>query len=345
MVSKHVFETLMLNEQGEYEMHNFGIDVSKEKLDCCYLLDASSCKSKQKTFKNNPAGLKALRQWLLSCYEGNASDAFIVLEATGVYHQPLAYALFEAGFQLSVVNPARAKQFAKSQGQLHKTDARDSLNLALFGHHNTLRPWRPEAPEIRELKALLSRLEALDIDLQRESNRLEKASFESASTRVIESLELMIERIKAEKRRLEEDIDDHIQHHPKLKKDRGLLSSIPGIGPVLSRIMLSILHSRDFSRAEQVAAFIGLIPRIEESGKWKGRSRLSKTGSAKVRAKLYMAAVVCLRANPDIQAQYQRLVARGKHKMQAIGAAMRKLVQICFGVLKHQSEYRPQVAI
>ncbi|SEF69702.1 Transposase IS116/IS110/IS902 family protein, partial [Oleiphilus messinensis] len=95
--------------------------------------------------------------------------------------------------------------------------------------------------------------------------------------------------------------------------------------------------------AGQVAAFLGLVPRIQQSGQWKGRSRLSKQGPANVRAKLYMAAVVCLRYNPDIQAQCQRLMENGKSKMQALGAGMRKLVQICFGVVKHQSEYRPQV--
>ena len=143
---------------------------------------------------------------------------------------------------------------------------------------------------------------------------------------------------------MEQAIDDHINRHPLLKKDRALLRSIPGIGPVISRVMLVVLHGHRFNQATQVAAYLGLIPRRQESGRWKGkgRSRLSKAGPALVRAKLYMAAVVSLRANPDIQRQYERLLANGKTAMQALGAAMRKLVQICFGVLKHQCEYRPQ---
>src|SRR5690606_15671623 len=134
-------------------------------------------------------------------------------------------------------------------------------------------------------------------------------------------------------------IDDHIDRHPQLKKDRELMASIPGVGAVISRIMLSLIHSRSFTQARQVSAFVGLVPRIQESGQWKGRSRLSKQGPAKIRAKLYMAAIACAQWNPDIKAQYQRLLANGKSKMQALGAAMRKLVQICFGGVKHQSEY------
>ena len=244
-----------------------------------------------------------------------------------------------------MVNPARSHEFAKSLGNTHKTDAKDSVILAKYGHRMTPDHWQPEPPEARELKALIARLSALEADLQRENNRLEKAEFSRASERVIESLTLMIQRLSDEKKRLEDDIDDHIDRHPQLKKDRDLMESIPGVGVVLSRVMLSILHSRSFTNASQLSAYLGLIPRIQESGQWKGRSRLTKQGSPKIRAKLYMPAVVSIQYNPDIKAQYERLLKNGKSKMQAIGAAMRKLVQICFGVVKHQSEYRPQIAI
>lgn len=96
--------------------------------------------------------------------------------------------------------------------------------------------------------------------------------------------------------------------------------------------------------SSQAAAFIGLVPRLKESGTLKGRATLSKNGSGRIRAILYMAAVVAIQYNPDIKHQYERLIRAGKTKMQALGAAMRKLVQICYGVLKHQSQYRPQTA-
>lgn len=323
-------------------MQYVGIDVSKLKLDCCWLRDPEKNKIKTKVFKNTLADHNALAAWLRSQTKSEASDIQIVMEATSIYHESLAYALHGLGFRVCVTNPARSKDFAKGLGNTHKTDAKDSLMLAMFGQRMTPDLWQPEPKEARELKALLARLEALEADLQRENNRLEKAEFNHSSDRILESLRKMIDHLTTEKKRLENDVDDHIDRHPQLKKDRELMTSIPGIGPVVSRVMLSVIHGRSFKTAGQVAAYIGLIPRIQESGQWKGRSRLSKQGSPKVRAKLYMAAVVSISKNPDISNQYQRLLKNGKSKMQAIGAAMRKLVQICFGVVKHQSEYRPQ---
>ena len=154
----------------------------------------------------------------------------------------------------------------------------------------------------------------------------------------------MVKGLRSEVARVEKQINDHIDQNPNLKRDRELLRSIPGVAEVVSREMVSLLRSRHFQYAGQAAAFIGLVPRQWESGTMKGRTTLTKNGSSRIRAMLYMAAVVAKQYNPDIKQQYDRLIKAGKTKMQAIGAAMRKLVQICYGVLKHQSEYRPQVA-
>ena len=150
--------------------------------------------------------------------------------------------------------------------------------------------------------------------------------------------------LKAEKKRLEDLIKRHFNQHPNLKEDRALLESIPGIGPIVSRLMISVIRSRNFKAAPQCAAFLGLVPVQHESGSSvRGKSRLSKAGNARIRTKLYMAAIVAIKHNPDIKQQYERLLKNGKSKMSALGAAMRKLVQICFGVLKHQTPYQSQV--
>ena len=123
-------------------------------------------------------------------------------------------------------------------------------------------------------------------------------------------------------------IDDHIDGHPELKQDRDLLESIPGVGPKVSVRLMATLRSRLFDSARQAAAFVGLVPVPHESGSSvRGRPRLSKAGAPALRRRLYMAAVVSLRYNPDIAAQYHRLTARGQPKMSALAAAMRKLEQ------------------
>lgn len=323
-------------------IHVVGIDVSKAKLDCLWLRESASRKVKTKVMGNDAQGHRTLAYWLTRTIGAAPEDITVVMEATGVYHENLALALYEKGFRVCVVNPARIKAFGESLGNTHKTDKRDSLMIALYGEANTLTPWQPEPAEIRELKALIARLEALEVDCRRESNRLEKIQFNAASTTVTESIHLMLEELEKEKQRIEQQINDHIDRHPKLKNDKKLLESIPGVGPVMARLMLSVLHSRDFGSAKQVAAYLGVIPALVESGVFKGRSALSKKGPASIRAKLYMAAVAATQWNPDIRHTKQRLVRRGKTKMQALGAAMRKLVHLCYGVVNTQTEYAPQ---
>jgi transposase len=308
------------------------------------LKDPDNLKVKTKVLSNDQTGFKALRAWLEKNITPELSQIHVMMEATGVYHEALAYALYEMGVQVSVINPAFVRDFAKGLGVRNKTDKKDSMVLARYGVMTQPRLWQPEAKEVRELKALLTRLSALQKDLQREHNRLEKAHVSQASQAVIESVQIMTHQLQEEVKRVEKQIDDHIDQHPQLKQDRDLLQSIPAVGKVLSREMLCVLHSRAFGRASEAAAFVGVTPKLWESGKLKGRTTLCKNGPGRLRAQLYMAAIVATQYNPDIRAQYQRLCVAGKTKMQALGAAMRKLVQICFGVLKHQSEYRPQLA-
>ncbi len=331
--------------QGKWReiMATIGIDVSKEKLDCAWLRDLTSGKMKGKVHPNTPAGHQALLDWAIKHTGAAVGTLQFIMEATGVYHEALAYALHAAGAQVYVINPARVTAYAQSLGRRTKTDKKDSQVLARYGATHDLLRWQPEPAEIRRLRALLARYEAVKQDIQREQNRLEKALVSAASPEVVASIETVATHLETEQARLAALINDHIDQHPDLKRDRALLESIPGIGPVVAQQMVAILRSRPFVKASQCAAFLGLVPIHRESGtSVRGRPVLSKAGDAKVRAKLYMAAVVATRHNPDIRAQYQRLLQNGKSKMSALGAAMRKLVQICFGVLKHQTPYRPQ---
>lgn len=117
------------------------------------------------------------------------------------------------------------------------------------------------------------------------------------------------------------------------------------MGDKTANRMLAVLHSRKFTSAEQVAAFLGLVPVEHQSGSSiQKRPRLAKNGDAKTRAVLYMAAIVATKYNPHVKALYARLCARGKAKMAALGAAMRKLVHLCYGVIKHQTTYQPNWA-
>ena len=322
-------------------MNTIGVDVSKDKLDSALLREED--KLKTKVIANKQTGWQELLDWALKNTGLEVALLHFVMEATGIYHEQLATFLYKAGAKVSVVNPAQVKFYAQSLGVRSKNDKKDSVVLARYGVKETPNLWEPEAEEIRILKALLARFDGIEKDLQREKNRQEKAENSLAPEEVIRSLTLMIEQLETEQERLDKLIEEHINKHDTLKENKALLESIPAVGKVIATRMLMVIGSRQFEDAHQCAAYLGLVPVQHESGSSvRGRSKLSKAGNPVIRAKLYMAAVVAIRHNPDIKAQYQRLTSKGKSKMSALGAAMRKLVHICFGVLKHQQLYQPQ---
>ena len=322
-----------------------GLEVSKQHVDAVILLDQEGEKKRHKRFSNDAKGHEWLTAWAQHHSGAELSACRLVMEATGPYHERLALALHQAGAQVSVVNPKRIKDFASGLGLKAKNDALDAFAIARYGQLCQPELWRPDPPEYRHLKALLSRLEALETDRQRERNRLEKAQASETSATVLDSLQRSLAFLEAEYQRLQQEIEDHINRHPKLNQDRQLLESIPGIGAVLSTQMLALLHGgQRFDSAPQVASYLGLIPTQHQSGsRIDKKPHLSKLGPARIRAKLYMGAIVAKGCNPDVKALYQRLLERGKCPMAALGAAMRKLAQICFGVIKNQTPYQPQI--
>jgi transposase len=207
-----------------------GCEVSKKRLDCALLLSSEPLKLRSKALVNHQPGCLALIEWACRQARCAVAQLHVVMEATGVYHEAAAYALTQAGVKVSVVNPARVREFARSLAVRTKTDASDSVILARYGASIKPPLWQPPAPEIVELKALLSRLQAVETDLQREANRLEKAQISLTPQTVLDSLHKSLAFLRQEKAALEQRIDDHIEGHPQLKHDRGLLESIPAIG-------------------------------------------------------------------------------------------------------------------
>jgi transposase len=326
-------------------MFFIGIDVSKAKLDCSLLLDTASSKRRAKSVANSKTGIADLLAW---CAKPQVAthELHAIMEGTGVYHEQAALALTDAGVTVSIVNPAQVKDFGRSLGVRTKTDGIDSVVLARYGALLNPKPWRPPSQKARVLQALLSRRAAIAQDLQRERNRLEKADATETPALIRQSIMDSIAFLEKQLAKLQQDIDNHIHKHPDLKADRDLLTSIPAVGPQVGNHLLSVMHNHHFQSAEQLAAYLGLVPVERQSGtSILGRPRLSKAGPARIRAILYMAAIVGAQHNPHLKALYLRLQDHGKSKMSALGAVMRKLVHLCFGVLKTRQPYQANYGI
>ena len=311
-----------------------GIDVSKKTFDVALLRGE---RPKNGKFKNTPEGFTMLERWLKK--EG-VEGIHACMEATGTYGERLAEYLYEAGYVVSVVNPAKIKGFAQSELTRTKTDKADAALIARFCRAMRPEPWQPPAPEIKKLQALVRRLDELNGMLTQERNRLDTADevVKPSISEVIKVLEARIEQV----RRL---IRDHIDQHPDLKSKRDLLETIPGIGPATSAMILAEFGDvARFQNAKRMASFCGLAPRHRQSGSSvRGKSTLSKTGSSRIRKALYMPAVVAMSCNPLIKRFRARLKESGKCSMVIIAAVMRKLIHIIYAVLKSGRPFDPAI--
>ena len=321
-------------------MLNFGIDVSRDKLDCAVLDDHGQRVARPRTFANDHQGVLDLIAWARAV--AVELPRRFVMEATAAYHELAATRLHGAGLVVSVVNPAQVRSLARGLGILSKTDAIDAVLLAHYGRLASPRAWRPVRPDLQQFNAMLMRLDCIEADLRREQNRREQAAARCSADCVLLSIDQCIEFLQGQRKSLRKLIDHFIQSSPALSESVARLRTIPAVGEKTANRMAAILGANTFVSAKEAAAFLSLVPVKSESGvSVKGRSHLSKAGNPRVRASLYMAAVVAKKINPEVKDLYERLCAAGKSKMSALGACMRKLVHLCFGVLKSGKDYAP----
>lgn len=308
-----------------------GIDVSKRKLDCTLLMGG---KIKSKVVSNDPAGFALLDAWLRDRSVA-PQHAHLCLEATGPYSEQAALALVEAGWTVSVVNPARIKGFAQSELVRNKTDRADAALLARFCAAMRPSAWTPPSPAYRQLRALVERLQALKDMHQQEANRLE-AHQASGETSIIPNIESHLIWLNEQIAQLQKNINDHIDGHLELKQDAKLIASIPGLGEVtVAKVLAYAGDVRRFANGKALAAFIGVSPRQRQSGSSvKGRTMISRTGHAALRKALYMPGLVALRHNPVLQVFGARMQVNGLAPKAVVGAAMRKLAHLIYGVVK-----------
>lgn len=315
-------------------MDTLGIDISKSDFHAALFQGEHLAK---KSFPNSSKGFAQLDGWLRN---RNVSELQACMESTGPYWTNLAMHLFEAGHKVAVVNPRRIKKFAESLLSRTKTDSADATIIGRFALTQQPRLWKPLPPEILELQGLSRHLDFLK---KSRVQHLVRAQTPGLPASVLKSAQKIIAELDAQIAELQKMVEDHIDRHPGLKADKKLLRSIPGIGPATSsRILSEIPHLAEFKSKQAVSAFVGLSPRLFESGSSiRGRTHLCKTGSARSRGALYMAAVVAKNHNPTLKAFAQRLLDAGKTKMVVIGAVMRKLIVLAYGVLKSGRPYDP----
>jgi len=309
------------------EQFYLGIDVAKAKLDCALLLPNGKFRTKS-GLSNTPKGFAELVHWL---HAQQAGQVHVCMEATGIYWEGIAEHMSNTGYTVSVVNPFQIKSFGHSCLARTKTDKIDARLIARFCAEHRPEPWQAPSVSEQTLKALVLRLEALQTMRVQELNRAEVAR-DAVRGGILAHIDWLDGQIKE----LLREIRNHIDNDPELKGRRELLISIPGVGEHTVALLLGFcVHPGRFCNARQVVAFAGLDPRQHESGSSvRGKPRLSKIGHSILRKSLYMPAVTTLYKTQWGREFRQRLAATGKVPMLIIGAMMRKLIHVAFGVLK-----------
>ena len=301
-----------------------GIDVSKDGLDVATLPTGPV-----RHLANSEEGIASLADSLKAL-----KPERVVLEATGGYQLPLASALAAAGLKVVVVNPRQVRDFARSTGQLAKTDRIDALVLAKFAEviKPPVRPI-PDA-EQQELVDLVSRRRQLVGMLTAEENRRQRAAGPIAK-----QIERHIDWLKKEISKTEDRTKEKLEANSIWCESVNLLKSVPGVGPATAMVLTAELPELGRLNRRQIAALVGVAPLCSDSGRHRGERR-TWGGRARVRATLYMAALSATRCNTIIRTFYKRLLGEGKKKKQALVACMRKLLVILNAMLRERQVWR-----
>ena len=266
------------------------------------------------------------------------SPTLIVVEATGGLERSLVAALVAARLPVIVINPRQARDFAKATGRLAKTDRIDAQVLAHYGEaiRASFRPL-PDA-DTQQWRALVERRRQLVDMMTAEQSRLN-----TSPARVRDSIEAHLAWLQQQLASLDDDLDDMLQSSPIWRERDDILQSTPGVGPVLSRTLMSPLPELGDLNRKEIAALVGVAPFNRDSGTWRGR-RTIWGGRAAVRSVLYMSTLVATRHNPVIREFYERLLAAGKAKKVALIACMRKLLTILNAMVKNQQRWQPRAS-
>jgi transposase len=295
-----------------------GIDVSKDRLDVCVLPGGDRF-----AVTRDAAGLDELAGRLLPL-----KPRVVAVEATGGFETVVAASLAAVSLPVVVVNPAQVRHFALAVGKRAKTDPIDAEMIAQFvaATNPEIRPLPDE--ETRALADLVTRRRQIIQMIIAEKQREKRAP-----NRTRKSIVRLLKALEKELSSLDQDIDDAVRGSPAWREKEGLLSTVPGVGTVISRTLLAELPEIGTLDRRQIAALVGLAPFTRQSGQWRGQSFIGG-GRATVRSAVFMGAMAATRHNPQLRDFHQRLIAAGKPKMVALIAVARKLLTILNAILR-----------
>ncbi len=314
------------SEQATQAKSSVGIDVSKDRLEVHVVPSG-----RMLSVANSQQGIRQLKRWL-----GRLSLNLVVLEATGKWHRLVWRSLHASSIPVAMIDPFRARMFAKAEGTLAKTDQLDAAVLARFAAvmNPQVRPPPPQALE--DLAELVAGRDAAVAQQTALSNQLKAATVGVLRRQ----LQTRIRQLDKDVAALEREIAARIKAEPGLERRYLILTSIPGVGKTVAATLIARLAELGSLTDKQIAMLAGLAPIADQSGRHDGR-RVVFGGRGSVRRMLYLSAVSAIRCNPPMRVFYKRMRAAGKAAKLALIAVARKLALLANTLIANDRTWTP----
>lgn len=303
-----------------------GIDISMDKFDG--KIESGRTFGLDNTLHDMPKLKKALK-----------GVTRVLMEATGTYYVLVAEYLYSEGFEVVVVNPAQAKYFSRYKLRRNKTDKVDASILCVMAKEEPEHLWTPASKDVKELIGLLRVRDDLTRRRSAKKNQLknpgitdfEREFYAGESSAMKDNIKLIDCKIRALMNSSEE-----------LAGQSELLESIPGLGVLASAYILAHLP-KQLTTAKQAAAYVGLTPMVVQSGKYEGKTKISKMGHADLRRMLYLCSWSAAQTEGPLKEFYERMTLKKGSKKAALCALAHKLIRIAHAVLQTQTKYDPSL--
>jgi transposase len=323
-----------------------GIDISYKTFDARFgTIDTqqNTTISQAKSFKNSSAGFKLFLQWIKKLIVSHDIPLIFVMEATGVYYEHLAHFLIQQGFQVAVVLPNKIRNYAKSLESKSKTDPIDAATITRFGLERQLKLWTPPSETLKSLRDVCREYHCLKANITQIKNQLHalQSSFKP-HRESFKRKSLLLKFLQRQVALITQELRALVKSEPSLHQHLKQIKTAKGLGDIT--ILTVLAETRCFelvSNQKQLTSYAGLDIVFNDSGMKKGKSSISKKGNTFIRKALFMPALSACRANPQLKAFYNRLLAKGKNKKLAIIAVARKLLLLIYTLWKTNSPYIP----
>lgn len=324
--------------------YSIGIDCSKSDLATCVgVIDSKQSFKINSThsFKNTKTGFKSLAKWIEKWHKDKTIPLVICVEATGVYHEKMTFALDDLGYKVSVVLPNKAKKYLQSLGFKSKNDKIDSKGLAQMGAERNLPVWQKPNDTLMRLRSLTRYHETIQNDIIAENNRLH-AEMTSARTNrfIIQAMKQSIRRLTQLKDNVLKEIEACLEENKELKERIDQITLIKGISLLSACTVISEhLGFELFTNYKQVTSYSGYDVIENQSGKHVGKTKISKQGNSHVRRILHMPSLAAIRSDPKMRSLSTRVYQRSGIKMKGVVAVQKKLLTTIYHMWKNKSNY------